>query len=152
MKDKTANKNNHFMFFATSGLIGGLAEIVWMHFYNLNSSIGLQDISNEIANTLRFLPENPYIGLIIHLSLSLLIGIAFGKLIFEKLCKNNFLLTIFSSLIILACIWCCAFKLILPVINPDMATIVPNAISFASKMLFGACMAFAYTIFIWGKK
>ncbi len=137
-------KQSFYFIFLMSGLLGGFAEIVWMYLYNTSTNIGLKEISNEIVRTLHISSSNHYIGLIIHLSLSSLIGVVCGKLMFEKFCKNNLFLIILSSLLILACIWICTFKLILPAVNIDMANIVPGSISFISKMLFGIFMALSY--------
>lgn len=133
-----------YLIFATSGLLGGLAEIAWMYMYNLNNNLTLTEIGREIGTTVHISFSNPYTGLLIHLSLSALIGVAYGKLIVEKFCKNNFRLIMLSSLFILASIWLCTFKLILPLINADMAAIVPQPISFISKMMFGVLMALSY--------
>lgn len=139
---KTAQFNKpSYLIFAVSGLLGGFAEIAWMYMYNLNSTLKLSEIGQEIATTIHSSLSNPYMGLIIHLTLSALIGVAYGKLIVEKFCKNNFRLIMLSSLFILASIWVCTFKLILPIINADMAAIVPQPISFISKMMFGVLMA-----------
>lgn len=135
-----------YVFFAVSGLLGGLAEIAWMYAYNLHSTIGLREIGREIAMTLHTQSSNHYVGLIIHLTLSVLIGMAYGKLVFEKFCKNNLFLIMLSSLLILASIWLCTFQLILPSINENMANIVSQPISFISKMLFGIFMALTYII------
>lgn len=134
-------KDSKYIVFAAAGALGGLAEIIWMYAYNLQHDSHLSDIGREIANTLRFSSNNPYLGLIIHLSLSLLIGIVFGKLIVEKFCKDNERLILLSSLLILSGIWFCSFKLILPLVNANMVSIVPAPISFISKMLFGVAMA-----------
>ncbi len=146
MTYKAQTKQISYLILIMSGLLGGLAEIIWMYIYHLNTNTGLKEISYEIVRTLHISSINPYSGLIIHLSLSVLIGVAYGKIIFEKLCKRNVLLGVLSSLLILCSIWLCTFKLILPVINPDMANIVPESISFISKMLFGIFMALSYPI------
>lgn len=77
------------------------------------------------------------------MTLSALIGVAYGKLIVENFCNHKFGLIMISWLLVLASIWLCTFKLILPILNGDMATIVPQPISFISKMMFGALMALA---------
>jgi hypothetical protein len=59
-------KQSFYFIFLTSGLLGGLAEIVWMYLYNTNTNIGLKEISNEIVRTLHISSSNHYIGLIIH--------------------------------------------------------------------------------------
>ncbi len=137
-------KKSPYRLFLTAGLLGGLAEIAWMYAYNLNNTIGLKEISREISATLHISSSNYAIGLIIHLSLSLLIGLGYGKIILEKYCKNNLGAILMSSLLVLAVIWVSTFKLILPILNNDMANIVPMHISFISKMLFGLFMALSY--------
>lgn len=137
--------------FAISGLFGGLAEVVWMYAYSHNRTIGLQEIGKEIAATVHIISPNYYLGLTIHLILSALIGIAFGKFVLDKISKNKISITVISSLLMLASIWICTFKLILPLIDSNMMDIVPQPISFISKMLFGAFMATAY-LFLTRKK
>ena len=67
-------KNASYLIFAMSGLLGGIAEIVWMYVYNMNGTLGLKEIGNAIAITLHFYSSSPYVGLLIHLSLSVFIG------------------------------------------------------------------------------
>ncbi len=127
-----------------SGLFGGLAEVLWIYLYCLQSDVSLQQISNEIVLAVHLASTNQYQGLLIHFALSIIIGIAYGKIVLRRIDTNNLGLMLIVSTIIFACIWMCAFKIILPHLNMDMVTIVPYYISLPSKILFGACMTLVY--------
>ena len=83
-------------------------------------------------------------GLLIHIILSILIGIFYGILIFymkqPKYISKNFLLYS-SSIIMLVGIWWIAYYLLLPIMNQNFILLVPASSAIYSKLLFGITMA-----------
>lgn len=144
---KSTNQYPYYLF-VIAGVAGGIAEIAWMYIYSINNQLTLKDIANEISATLNIHTSNYLIGLCIHMTLSALIGIGYGKLIFQRMSKHNISLVALGAMLLVFSIWLVNFKVILPMVNIQMKNIVPEYISLISKMLFGAGMTITYAIFV----
>jgi len=131
-----------------AGLAGGLAEILWIAFYtSLTSGSGLE-VARQVTATLfpsvAALPAAPAIGIAIHLALSVVLASVFVRFIWIPFAKP---LAGGASVIItvaaLMAVWAVNFLIVLPVVNPSFVTLLPYEITFVSKALFGAAMAWS---------
>ncbi len=127
------------------GLAGGVAEIVFMAVYCLVSGKSGASILSLVTFTFSdrgfaFGPIGAYSGVLIHLALSILIGISFSIAMFlidNNTDKEPATRTVFSAAVLLTGIWAFNFFILLPRINPEFVAMVPAKAAFFSKFLFG---------------
>ena len=128
-----------------AGLIGGLAEVFWISIYSAftdtQASVVCSAISATFMPTMSSISAAPFIGLVIHLVLSIILAIGFGKLLYP-IVKNRFenLGLMVTAIVTLAVIWKINFFVILPAINPAFVSLLPLSITLVSKLLFGLAM------------
>lgn len=128
-----------------AGLCGGLAEVVWVSVYSAITSTSLSTIGRGISSTVwsstANIPGAEYLGLIIHLVLSLLLALGFGgALHFYLLRRINRSITVFTAVLMLALVWKINFYMILPMWNPEFIHLLPLSVTLFSKLLFGMSM------------
>ncbi len=134
-----------------AGLAGGAAEIGWILLYQsmtghdaalvargvtISVLPGLADASGVVA-----------LGIVIHMVLALMIGLAFAVMIPRVLPRLAG--TIWEPMLIVAglvAIWAMNFFVLLPVINPGFVTLVPYGASLTSKVLFGLAAAITFRL------
>lgn len=129
-----------------AGLCGGLAEMGWITLYSSASTISAVGVAREITATIfataAYAPWAPLAGIGIHLALSAVLGLTFlfALLGFSRTAPTGPAVWI-ASVIALTCIWAINFFWVLPVLNPAFVTLMPYAVTLASKMLFAIAMA-----------
>ncbi len=135
-----------FTIIALAGLIGGLAEVLWVTLYsNLNGTSALEvarQITASVIPAAAGLESAPAIGVVIHLLLSAGLGIAFGWAVWRFVLPHLGAPAIMPAAVVtLALVWAVNFFAVLPVLNPAFVTLMPLAATLFSKMLFGLLMA-----------
>ncbi|MBI5563044.1 MAG: hypothetical protein HY894_09390 [Deltaproteobacteria bacterium] len=132
-----------------AGFAGGLAEVAFMGIYSALGGISGGTMLRLITNTFTsasfaFGPAGAFDGLVIHLILSALIGVAFGVLqclLHRARAAVSYPILVSSGAALLAGIWAFNFFVLLPVINPAFTVYVPLAPAFFSKLSFGLTLA-----------
>jgi hypothetical protein len=129
-----------------AGLAGGLAEVLWVMAWSAVTSLQATTVAREVTRTvLPSMAETPLaaeIGLIIHLAISLAIGVVFMWTLGKHLARHYGGAGILAgSVSLLTLIWTVNFLVVLPAINPVFVTLMPSAVTLGSKTLFGLAMA-----------
>jgi hypothetical protein len=133
-----------------AGLAGGVAEVILIGLYAGLSGGSAAAVATGITNSVLPLattvPTAILIGLFIHFVLACLLGlgIAVAVSIVAPRLAGTWAGT-GSILLVLALVWTINFLVILPVVNPGFVHIVPMAVSFTSKLLFGLAAALVFT-------
>ncbi len=129
-----------------AGFVGGAAEIAWVAFYSSVSDTSGAAVARAVAASVlpaaAELPMAPLLGIAIHMALSVALGLALAKILLGCLVPrygNGALMP--AALGALACIWALNFFIVLPMLNAAFLTLMPLAATLASKLLFGAAMA-----------
>ncbi len=101
-------------------------------------------ITSTVLPDIAAQPVAILIGLAIHLILAVALGLAVAGLIRwgdPQLAGRTSEMSLIIA--ILAAVWVVNFLVVLPIVNPSFAHIVPLPVSLASKLLFGVSAAFA---------
>lgn len=121
-----------------AGAAGGAAEIFWIA---AAAPAHAGDVAQAIAAT--FYPGLQAAGLIgvaIHMLLSVVLGLVLAKILL-KVARGSL---VTAAMAALAAVWVLNFLVVLPLVNPAFVTLLPFAVTLASKLLFGA--AFGWTL------
>ena len=131
-----------------AGLAGGFAEILWIALYtSLTTGSGVE-VARQVTATLfpsvAGLPTAPAIGIAIPLVLSVTLAVVFVRIVWIPFAKRipgsaGVIITVAA----LIAVWGINFFIVLPVVNPSFATLMPYGITLISKALFGAAMAWS---------
>ena len=132
--------------FMAAGLAGGLAEVLWVSLYSALTVFSPAAIAREVTATVfphaAFGPAAPLLGLAIHFALSLVLGLAIGVGLLSTGRRRDFATTLIILIGALIVIWTVNFFVILPLLNPKFAMLMPYYVALASKVLFAVAMAF----------
>ncbi|HEX6268274.1 MAG TPA: hypothetical protein VFZ81_15420, partial [Burkholderiales bacterium] len=83
----------------------------------------------------------PVIGVAVHMALSIALGLALAKLLLGWLLSRHGRGALMAAaLAALAAVWTVNFFVVLPLVNPAFVTLLPLAVTLASKLLFGMAM------------
>lgn len=143
--DRIAGNRNNLAVGLLAGLSGGAAEVAWVSLYsNATETSGMivaQQVTASVVPAAAGLPSAPFLGIAIHMLLSMALGLAFATTIWRlaapRLGAAAFMTTAAASL---ALVWAINFLVVLPVLNPAFITLMPYGITLASKFLFGIAM------------
>lgn len=145
------NTHSKYYWLLIAGLLGGLAEVVWIGFYSLSVDAQISEIGRGIAATVYPASAGfylaPAIGLVIHMTLSILLAFGFGSLLFP-LVEHTFhyrTAVMIASVTTLVAVWKVNFFLLLPIWNPEFVSLLPLEITLASKIIFGLTMGAVLT-------
>ncbi len=135
-----------------AGLAGGAAEIGWIMLYQSltghDAALVARGVTVSVLPGLADTASGVVaLGIVIHMLLALMIGLAFAVAIPRVLPRIAG--TIWEPLMVVAglvAIWAMNFFVLLPVINPDFVTIVPYGASLTSKVLFGLAAAITFRL------
>jgi len=130
-----------------AGLMGGLAEVLWVLGYCAMTPLDGLVVAREITQTLFPLSGlsamAPVMGLVIHLLLSVLLALVYAWSVYLVLGKHKSTVTIMlSAVVALTMVWSINFLMVLPVLNAEFVTLMPYAVTLFSKVLFGFAMGF----------
>lgn len=147
-----SSEHSLFSIGALAGLMGGLAEVLWVSFYQGLSGSGgavvargvTQSVFPDFAGSQLSVP----LGIAIHMSLAVALGIGVALLVRRAFPQITG--TVIEPLVVvwaLAAVWAVNFLIILPVINPGFVTLMPLAATLTSKVLFGFAAALVLAVF-----
>jgi hypothetical protein len=131
-----------------AGIAGGTVEVVWVALFCLMSPLQSSLVAEEITRS--FLPQFAGVsalatGLIIHYALAVLVAGMIAMILLRLLGDRIDVRSVLTvSAAALAAIWVINFFLILPVVNPDFVTLMPYAVTLASKLGFGIAMGWVF--------
>jgi hypothetical protein len=133
-----------------AGLLGGLAEVVWIVVYQLaggtNAAAVARGVTFSVVPSLAAGPGAVALGIAIHMAIAAALGVAIAAFVRHQLPRIAG--TAVEPLMIVAllvAVWFINFFVVLPVVNPAFVTIVPYGVSLVSKTLFGAAAGFVLT-------
>jgi len=130
-----------------AGLVGGLAEVIWVALYTAFTPLDGATVAREITETVFGNAAGgayaPVVGLGIHMLLSIALAAVFTVVLWRWAARAGRAGIIGASVATLAAIWVMNFFVVLPATNPTFVELMPLAVTFTSKMLFGAAMGVA---------
>lgn len=128
-----------------AGLAGGAAEVLWVAAYSMvvgpDVSVVARQVTASVWPALADASGAAWLGLGIHLGLSLLLAAGFVRVAGRLLVHRPVAMVFATAAAALAAVWAVNFLLILPVLNPAFVELLPYSVTFASKLLFSAAMA-----------
>lgn len=129
-----------------AGLAGGAAEVAWVSGYAAltggSASLVARGVTRALFPSIVAMPWAPALGLALHMVLAVALGVAlvatFSTPLLSRLGGWPR-----STLVVaaLGCVWAFNFLVVLPVLDPGFLTLMPVAVTLASKLLFGAAAA-----------
>jgi hypothetical protein len=133
-----------------AGLAGGIAEVILIFLYSGLSGDSAAAVATGITASVLPLaataPAAILIGLVIHFGLASILGLGIAVALASVAPRlAGTWAGTGSILLMLAVVWAINFLVILPVVNPDFVQVVPMAVSFTSKLLFGLAAALVFT-------
>ena len=147
------NKSSKFQWLLLAGVFGGLAEVIWIALYAFVTGAALSPIGSAITSTVYPAASElllaPVLGLIIHMSLSVLLAFGFGLLIWPLMARFFHFkqAALLASIVTLAIVWKINFFLLLPVWNPEFIGLLPLSVTLTSKLLFGVAMGMVLSVY-----
>jgi len=146
-------KNSKYYWILAAGLIGGLAEVIWITLYSFSVNAQLSSIGTAVAATIYAPSANyalaPFLGLAIHMTLSVFLAFGFALLawpLIEKYFQFK-AAALVASVATLTAVWKINFFLVLPLWNPEFVNLMPMSVTLISKVLFGLSMGIVFTIY-----
>ena len=133
-----------------AGVAGGTVEVAWVALYCLMSPLQSSLVAEEITRS--FLPQYAgvsalAIGLIMHYALAVLVAGIVAVILLRSLGDRVDMFSVLAlSAAALAAIWTINFFVILPVVNAEFVTLMPYAVTLASKLGFGVAMGWVFGI------
>ena len=129
-----------------AGLCGGVAEVLWIALYSFLTTLSAGEVARQVTASVFPAAANlawaPVLGVIIHLVLSLALGLVFAWLIWIPVARHVGAVGALSSAIAaLIAVWAFNFFILLPALNPGFIALMPLSVTFVSKVLFGVAMA-----------
>jgi len=135
-----------------SGLVGGLAEVLWIWLYS--SIVGDDPLAIAAAVSATFVtlggPIAVVLGLAVHMVLAAALGLSLTaalRLASPRLARSAS--EVFLVVIALVAVWGANFFVLLPIINPGFVHIVPLPVSLISKLSFGIAAAYVLHRRVW---
>jgi len=132
---------------AFAGAAGGLAEVGWISLYAATTGFDAATVARGVTDTLRLATQAPVAaGITIHMGIAATLGIAVALALKPLRARISHAGFCAAVTVLLAAVWAVNFLLVLPVVNPSFVAIVPFAVSFVSKLMFGVAAAACLTI------
>jgi len=129
-----------------AGLAGGVAEVLWVAAYGAVTGTSVVAIARGVTAALvpglASLPCAPVVGIALHMALAVGLGIAVATAFRAPLLRvvgpwSMSLLVV----LVLGAVWSFNFLVLLPHVDPGFVTLLPMAVTLASKLLFGVSAA-----------
>jgi hypothetical protein len=153
MQQETLMSATQRMAFATmlrngmiAGAAGGLAEVAWVSLYatltGANAASVAHGVTTAVGATALLSDNAVMLGIGIHMTIALALGISLAAAWqavsnVSATCRPPYGFV----LAVLVGVWAMNFFVVLPVVSPDFIHLVPYAVSFVSKLLFGIAAA-----------
>lgn len=141
--------NNVLQIGVLAGLAGGVAEVAWVAGYSVLTGASGAAVARGV--TTAFFPglaDQPLavgLGIAIHMALAVGLGLAVAAAFSVPMLRRigNWPR---STLVVLTLgiVWAFNFLVVLPVLEPSFLTLLPLAVTLASKLLFGCGAAAAF--------
>lgn len=130
-----------------AGVAGGLAEIAWISLYATVTGLDAGTVARGVTDTLRLSTQAPIAaGIAIHMSIAGVLGIAVAVALRPLRAHLGAFAFQTAVIAVLAAVWAINFLLVLPMVNPAFVVVVPFAVSFVSKLMFGVAAAASLTL------
>jgi hypothetical protein len=132
-----------------AGIAGGLAEIAWVGLYGALTGADTASVARGVAGAFSpALASGAYgvaSGIAVHMLLAVGLGLAVAAAFSAPLLSRVDGWSK-STLVVLTLglVWAFNFLVVLPVIDPGFTTLLPIAVTLASKLLFGVGAAVAF--------
>lgn len=126
-----------------AGLAGGLAEVIWIWTYAAVTNSDALLVARSVTDTMQFHQDiSPVLGGVgIHMVLAAFLGVAVAIAMRSGADDLQGIKLYGAVTAALVVVWAVNFFVVLPVINPQFVDLVPYAVSFMSKVLFGVAAA-----------
>lgn len=129
-----------------AGAAGGLAEVAWVSLYagltGTNAASVAHGVTTAVGAT-ALLPDNAVmLGTAIHMAIAVALGVGLAAA-WQALAKYSPGGRAQYAFVLAALIgvWAINFFVVLPIVSPTFTHLVPYAVSFMSKLLFGLAAA-----------
>lgn len=123
-----------------AGLAGGAAEIAWISLYAAVTGSDAAAVARGVTDTVGIGATSPAAtGVAIHMAIATMLGLAVAAALAPMRLRGAGLYAVLTAT--LAAVWAVNFLLVLPLVNPAFVGVVPMAVSFISKLLFGVAAA-----------
>jgi hypothetical protein len=127
-----------------AGAAGGLAEVAWVSLYAVLTGANAASVAHGVTTAVgatALLPDNAaMLRIAIHMAIAVALGIALAAA-WQTMSKVSATSPYGFVLAALIGVWAMNFFVVLPVVSPDFIQLVPYAVSFVSKLLFGIAAA-----------
>ena len=133
-----------------AGLVGGIAEIVWI---GLIAPVSAPDpaavargVTEAVLPGLAAGSGAIAVGLLIHMALAVVLGLALAVALRRALPVERHGTLAEAAMVVgaLAIVWAINFFVVLPMLSPAFLTLVPLWSALVSKLLFGATAALVF--------
>lgn len=129
-----------------AGLAGGAAEVAWVMGYSaLTGASGMAVARGVTTALLPGLSGSPFaagLGVALHMLLALGLGVAVAAAFSAPLLSRIGDWSRSTLVVItLGVVWAFNFLVVLPLLEPNFLTLLPVAVTLASKLLFGVAAA-----------
>jgi hypothetical protein len=129
-----------------AGLAGGLAEVGWVTLYAWatggDPSVLARGVTTAAGVTALLPGSAEALGVAVHMTLAMVLGCALA-FAWRTLSSAQSGLTHLYPVAIAALsgVWAVNFLIVLPIVSPEFTHLLPYAVSFTSKLLFGLAAA-----------
>ncbi len=132
-----------------AGIAGGLAEIAWVGLYGALTGADTASVARGVAGAFSpALASGSYgvaAGIAIHMALAIGLGLAVAGAFSAPVLRRVDGWSKTSLVVLtLGLVWAFNFLVVLPAIDPDFTTLLPIAVTLASKLLFGVGAAVTF--------
>ncbi len=129
-----------------AGVAGGLAEVGWVTLYGAMSGGDPAVVARGVTTAVgvnALLPDSPVVlGVAVHMTLAAMLGVVLSVLWTALRSLRPSLHSPYPVMLAaLAGVWATNFLVVLPLVCPAFAHLVPYAVSLTSKLLFGVAAA-----------
>jgi len=137
--------------FCVAGIVAGLVEVAWIGAWSVHAGPQAAAVAGAVSATVfpgsAGLAIAPWLGLAIHLFLSVALALGFGKLVWPLVRHRHAGATMLASVLVLALVWKVNFFILLPAWNAGFVELLPLAVTLASKLMFGAAMGLVLAVY-----
>jgi hypothetical protein len=134
--------SDNFRTGAIAGLVGGAAEVIWVSLSTTNAAAVARGVTATVSPQLAASGLGVAAGTAIHMLIALALGIA-ATIAIRSLMSADRPAYLEPLIVVglLTAIWAFNFFILLPIVNPPFATLLPYGASLVSKVLFGIAAA-----------